>query len=69
MLVAGIDSYPTEMNQDTFFVYNFLFFLFCLVTFPTPPSQTPSEWGYNESGSLNDWEEELRERKKSTRFL
>ena len=37
MLVAGIDSYPTEMNQDTFFVYNFLFFLFCLVTFPTPP--------------------------------
>ena len=58
MLVAGVDSYPTEMNQDAFLCTIFIFFLSCLVTFLTP-SLTPSGWGYNESvterHSVTDW--------------
>jgi hypothetical protein len=41
---------PIKMNQSMFLC---VIFISCLVTFSTtiPPSQIPSGWGYNESGT------------------
>ena len=47
----SINSYLCRKESKYVFCVQFSsFFLSCLVTFPTP-SQTPSEWGYNESGT------------------
>ena len=50
--------YRIKMNQSMFLCVIFISLLSCLVTFLTP-SQMPSEWRYNESGterhSVPDW--------------